>query len=202
MHRTSPLSELTGALSDQLTAVDRSRRRYVSMIRQTAPGDTATLRVTRYAYADGQFYACSAERAETCKLAPLPQDKVPPEDITSAWVGLGDLRAPDRGGAVVAAAPVPPEIKDAVEAVALTPQGGRAYTLYIAKDGTIIATDMSSPDRTLRTWLDAYENLDGCPTPTAMRIEILPDLAGTYLEWKLEKFEYRDWMALEDTAFE
>lgn len=202
VHRTSPVSELTGALSDQITAVDRSRRRYVSLIRQTAPDDTAPLRVTRYAYADGQFYVCTAEQAETCKLEPLPQQKVPPEDITSAWVGLGDLRAPDHGGAVVASALIPPEIEGAVDGVALTPQGGRPYILYIAADGTILAADMQGPERTVRTWLDSYKDVNGCATPTAMRIEILPALPGKYLEWNLETFEYRDWMALEDTAFE
>lgn len=202
VHRTSPLSDLTGTRADQVTAVDRSRRRYVSLIRQTRPDESATFQVTRYAYADGQFYACAASQAETCKLQPMPQNEVPPEDVTSAWVGLGDLRAPDRGGAEVALAEVPPEIGDAVSAVALTPQGGRTYILYIAADGTIVATDLKNPDRTVRTWLADYKDIDGCATPSTMRIEILPAMPGVYLEWRLESFEYRDWMPPEATRFE
>ena len=202
VHRTSPLSDLTGAVSDQITAVDRSRRRYVSRIRQTKPDDETDFSVTRYAYADGQFYACAAHQAETCKLEPLAADNVTPEDITSAWIQLGDLRAADRGGATIAAAPVPPEIEGAVEAVTLTPQGGRPYVLYIAEDGAIVAADIQGPQSTVRTWLDDYRDLDGCASATAMRIEILPAMPGKYLVWKLETFEYRDAMAPEDTQFE
>ena len=202
VHRTSPLSDLTGTRADQVTAVDRSRRRYVSLIRQTRPDEDGTFRVTRYAYGDGQFFACAASAAETCKLQPMPQNEVPPEDITSAWVGLGDLRAPDQGGAAIAAAPVPSEIKDAVSAVSLTPQGGRPYILYIAGDGTILATDMQSPEVTVRTWLDDYKDINGCATPSSMRVEILPAMPGKYLEWTLDSFEYRDWMPPEDTEFE
>lgn len=202
IRRASPPSELTGAASDQITAVDRSRRRFVSMIRQVKPGEDTTWRVTRYAYGDGQFFACSAERAETCKLEPLAQDQVPPEDITSAWIGLGDLRAADRGGAAIALAEVPAGIVNAVAAVSLTPQGGRPYILYIAEDGAIIATDMKAPDQTVRTWLGDFKDIAGCSTPSSMRVEILPAMPGKYLEWRLESFEYRDWMAPEDTAFD
>lgn len=202
IHRVSPPSELTGAASDQITAVDRSRRRFVSMIRQVKPGEDTVWRVTRYAYGDGQFFACTAERAETCKLQPLAQADVPPEDITSAWVGLGDLRASDHGGAAIALADVPAGIVNAVAAVSLTPQGGRPYILYIAEDGAIVATDMQAPEQTVRTWLGDFKDIAGCSTPSSMRVEILPAMAGKYLEWRLQDFEYRDWMAPEDTAFD
>lgn len=202
IHRRSPQSDLIGAVSDQITAVDRRRRRFVSMVRQTRPGDPSAWRVTRYAYADGRFYGCTAEHAETCRLEPFARDRAPPEDITTAWIGLGDLRAPDRGGAEITAAAVPPELKGAVAAVSLKPRGGRPYVLYVAADGEIVATDMISPDQTVRTWLSDYETLDGCQTPTAMRVEILPGRAGQYLEWHVESFDYREVMSPDDTRFE
>ena len=202
IQRRSPQSDLIGAVSDQITAVDRSRRRFVSMVRQTKSGDDAAWRVTRYAYADGRFFACSAEHAETCRLEPLPQEQVPPEDITTAWIGLGDLRAPDRGGAEIASATVPPEVTGAVAAVSLKPQGGRPYVLYVAANGDVVATDMTSPDQTVRTWLSDYETLGGCETPTTMRVEILPGRAGRYLEWHVVDFDYRPVMSPDDTRFE
>lgn len=202
IHRASPLSELTGAASEQVTAVDRSRRRYVSIIRQTKPDAPGIWRVTRFAYGDGQFYACTADGAESCGLQPVPSDQVPPEDITSTWVALGDLRASDHGGAAVALAEIPPGMVNAIAAISLTPQGGRPYVLYIGEDGAIIATDMQAPTHTVRTWLSDFEEIAGCSTPTTMRVEILPDRAGKYLVWQLQRFDYRSSMSPDDTAFD
>ncbi|MFT3811254.1 MAG: hypothetical protein QM698_15185 [Micropepsaceae bacterium] len=202
IHRSSPVSDLTGAASEQVTAVDRSRRRYVSIIRQTRPDTEGIWRVTRFAYGDGQFYACSADAAESCALQPLASDEVPPEDITSAWVALGDLRASDHGGAAVTLAEVPAGVVNAIAAISLTPQGGRPYILYIGEDGAIIATDMQAPSHTVRTWLGDFQEIAGCSTPTTMRVEILPDRAGQYLVWQLRRFDYRSSMTPEDTAFD
>ncbi len=201
-HRVSPASDLTGTAADSLSIVDRSRRRMVSLVRQTDPDDPDDWTVTRQAYADGVFYLCTARRAETCRLRPVPQESVTPEDITSAYVAFGDLRAPDRGGARIEMADIPPDMTDIAWAVALTPRGGRPYVLYIAADGAILATDMPGPVRTQRNWLTDYALTDGCWMPATSRIEILPDAPGRYLEWRLDRLTWRDWMTPEETAFE
>lgn len=200
-HRVSPASPFTGMISDSLSIVDRSRRRMVSIIRHTDPDDAQNWIVTRQAYADGIFYLCSAERAETCRLVPLAQDRLTPEDITSAFIAFGDLRSRDHGGALLEPAEIPAEI-EAAHAVSVTPRGGRPYVLYIAADGEIVATDMVGPERIQRNWLGDYAEIAGCWTPATSRIELLPDAPGLYLEWRLDRFTFRDWMTPDDTAFE
>lgn len=201
-HRVSPVSTLTGVASDSLTIVDRSRRRFVSRIRMSAPDTPDAWRVQRLAYADGRFYACSAENAETCKLEPKPDDAVTPEDVTGAYVIFSDLRSADFGGAKLTAAEIPAEIAGATTAITLTLQGGAPYTIYIGADDRILATDLKGSDRTQRYWMGEDGEMSGCVQPLSARIEILPAFAGRYIEWRLESVDYRAAMSPEDTAFE
>ena len=201
-HRTSPLSDLTGLASSSIVVVDRSRRRFVSLTRMTDPARPDAWRVSRQAYADGQFYACSAANAETCRLRAKTQGEVTPEDITGAFVIFGDLHSADFGGAAIALATVPPEIPTAKWAISLAPQGGLPYILYIEPDGTVIATDMPGPARTQRYWMRDEAEMGGCRQPLTARIEILPQYPGRYIEWRLESFDYRAVMSPDDTRFE
>lgn len=201
-HRTSPVSDLTGVASTSIVVVDRSRRRFVSLTRMTDPARPDAWRVSRQAYADGQFYACTAENAETCRLRGKTQDEVTPDDITGAFVIFGDLHTADFGGAAIALAAVPPEIATAKWAISLTPQGGLPYILYIESDGTVIATDMPGPARTQRFWMSDEAEMGGCRQPLTARIEILPQYPGRFVEWRLESFDYRAVMSPEDTLFE
>ncbi len=125
-----------------------------------------------------------------------------PEDITGAYIIFGDLHTSDFGGAAIALARVPPEVATAKWAISLTPQGGLPYILYIEPDGTVIATDMPGPHRTQRYWMRDQAEIGGCTQPLTARIEILPDHAGKFIEWRLESFEYKSVMSPEDTRFE
>lgn len=200
-HRASPLSDLTHVASQSIVVVDRSRRRFVSLTRMT-PAAPDTWRVTRQAYADGQFFTCTAENSETCRLEPKSRDQVTADDVTGAYVIFGDLHTAFFGGAAISLATVPPEIATAKWAISLTPQGGLPYILYIEPDGTVIATDMPGPDRTQRFWMSDQADMGGCTQPLTARIEILPHFAGKFIEWRLESFEYRSVMSPDDTRFE